>query len=586
MKRPSITNWNRLEPRTRSDSIERSLEAQVRDPLWFLTRQWQFGEFQGEDAGSPAWVQFKAGFSEFDGWGPTGSELQHYDSKQVQVPLEALIENEPFSPDHATEVELGQRFETLLSQTFDDTFGLPRTPARATELNGIKQAFRDRYKLSTLSDGSNDWDTHAFLRLCAGRAINGIALLAATAANNIPPEPEIVDQAIRNIVQTAVGKWRAWISNVYGELIQTDAITWKPDQLEYGVDVAANTPDGKGYVKFDMHLGRDGGYDWYAFDEKSHEQRNHDKVTVISQSLLPIQVRFRGMPHTRWWQFQDRIADLGEIQPEIREIAKLVLMDFMFVHGNDWFVVPFTQDVGTLCRIENLIVHDVFGGKTLIERASKQEPIDGDVNRWSMFGITAPEAEGGLADYFILPPSAVKTTLNSEVLESVKFIRDEMANMVWAIEHITENGLAIPWLGHERTLPDYIKIKAGEEDAASTKPLRYRIQNSVPGHWIPFVPIQIDVNGEVALEQTTMLTPSGEQIHPTGRILNPEMNPYRVREEEVPRTGVTVSRVVHRSRWINGTTHMWIARRKQPGGGEGSSGLRFDVVHQTNPRKE
>ena len=33
--------------------IRARLRAEVRDPLWFLTRQWQFGELQGEDAGSP-----------------------------------------------------------------------------------------------------------------------------------------------------------------------------------------------------------------------------------------------------------------------------------------------------------------------------------------------------------------------------------------------------------------------------------------------------------------------------------------------------------------------------------------------------
>ena len=58
----SITYWNRVEPRPRSRSIQRSLMAQVRDPLWFLTRQWQFGEFQGEDAASPAYVQIEARF--------------------------------------------------------------------------------------------------------------------------------------------------------------------------------------------------------------------------------------------------------------------------------------------------------------------------------------------------------------------------------------------------------------------------------------------------------------------------------------------------------------------------------------------
>jgi hypothetical protein len=33
--------------------MQRSLQAQVRDPLWFLARQWQMGEFLGDDAGSP-----------------------------------------------------------------------------------------------------------------------------------------------------------------------------------------------------------------------------------------------------------------------------------------------------------------------------------------------------------------------------------------------------------------------------------------------------------------------------------------------------------------------------------------------------
>ena len=50
---PLFRGWNRLEGRPRVADFERSLRAEVRDPLWFLTRQWQFGEFQGEDAASP-----------------------------------------------------------------------------------------------------------------------------------------------------------------------------------------------------------------------------------------------------------------------------------------------------------------------------------------------------------------------------------------------------------------------------------------------------------------------------------------------------------------------------------------------------
>ncbi len=48
----SITTWVRLEPRPRDGALDESLQAQVRDPLWLLARQWQFGEFQGENTGS------------------------------------------------------------------------------------------------------------------------------------------------------------------------------------------------------------------------------------------------------------------------------------------------------------------------------------------------------------------------------------------------------------------------------------------------------------------------------------------------------------------------------------------------------
>jgi hypothetical protein len=50
---PTITVWNRLEGRPRTDNFDRSLTAEIRDPLWMLTRQWQLGEFEGDDAGSP-----------------------------------------------------------------------------------------------------------------------------------------------------------------------------------------------------------------------------------------------------------------------------------------------------------------------------------------------------------------------------------------------------------------------------------------------------------------------------------------------------------------------------------------------------
>jgi hypothetical protein len=45
--------WDRLEPHTRSENLEEGLQERIADPLWLLARQWQVGEFRGEDAASP-----------------------------------------------------------------------------------------------------------------------------------------------------------------------------------------------------------------------------------------------------------------------------------------------------------------------------------------------------------------------------------------------------------------------------------------------------------------------------------------------------------------------------------------------------
>ena len=40
---PAAVSWNRLEGRPRKEDFTRSLRAEIRDPLWMLCRQWQFG---------------------------------------------------------------------------------------------------------------------------------------------------------------------------------------------------------------------------------------------------------------------------------------------------------------------------------------------------------------------------------------------------------------------------------------------------------------------------------------------------------------------------------------------------------------
>jgi hypothetical protein len=90
---PSITNWTRLEPQPRDATLARSLQAQVRDPLWMLTRQWQLGEFEGNDAGSPVQATMGIETQPITGYrpGPPGGAVQAY---AAAPPLEVHVERE------------------------------------------------------------------------------------------------------------------------------------------------------------------------------------------------------------------------------------------------------------------------------------------------------------------------------------------------------------------------------------------------------------------------------------------------------------------------------------------------------------
>ena len=50
-------------------------------------------------------------------------------------------------------------------------------------------------------------------------------------------------------------------------------------------------------------------------------------ATSLSRAVMPGHVRFRGMPNARWWEFETTETDFGGIQPEKRDLAKLIELD-------------------------------------------------------------------------------------------------------------------------------------------------------------------------------------------------------------------------------------------------------------------
>src|SRR6185503_18354710 len=89
---PAVVHWNRLEGRPRSDDLTRPVRAEVRDPLWMLARQWQFGELDGDDAGTPILAKLAARVAQVGALTLRNGPPRPYDGTQ---PLEPLVERSP-----------------------------------------------------------------------------------------------------------------------------------------------------------------------------------------------------------------------------------------------------------------------------------------------------------------------------------------------------------------------------------------------------------------------------------------------------------------------------------------------------------
>src|SRR5688572_16033849 len=109
---PSATTWSRLEPLPTSDDVSEALQAKVADPLWMLTRQWQFNEFQGEDAGSPIEAALRISGVPITSLVAAGVPPVPL---QGAAPIEALVEREQVLAVHPKlNAQAGQQLMRLL----------------------------------------------------------------------------------------------------------------------------------------------------------------------------------------------------------------------------------------------------------------------------------------------------------------------------------------------------------------------------------------------------------------------------------------------------------------------------------------
>lgn len=595
----SVTTWTRFEPRCRTEDINKGLEARIHDPLWLLARQWQMGEFRAEDAGSPVSARIRGRSYRLTHYSPGVPEAPldaiAYDS--TAMPLEMLVEQEDLQlhsdgedydpiPQLQAVVETGQHLLRLLALAGGQ---LAQVRANLIQCTPYRIALPPDEILAAL-----DARTTRTVRLSAGRIPDGIKLYTriSTALDGGLPGISTflaelgvssLESSLLTSFQTVATAWTSWYLRHYTvpTSTRTPPPAWRQSRMEYqcsiGAAVEADTPTEITAVAREYAGGR---LDWYSFDATSTPLEGTPGLEpqVFCRTMIPKGVRYHGMPASRWWEFEDADINFGSTGTSPEDETGMLLTEFAISYGNDWSQVPLRLPVGSFTEINSLVVTDSFGVRMLIKPAGEASSPD-----WRMFQLdweVRDLPQSNRLPYLYLPPTLPRLPETS-VIESVVLLRDEGANMAWALEEKVQG----PAGGVIDRAEAWWKNR-GETPPPSSGPeadLKFTLLTTVPDYWLPLLPRKNLVGNSIRLILGQM--PSSSSTSPTlpqGRLLQElDSEGNYIEEEEIPREGVRLTRVHKNVRWANGETYRWIGRRKTIGRGTGSSGLRFDVLKPT-----
>jgi hypothetical protein len=582
---PTIMMWNRLEGRPRTHNFDKALKAEVRDALWMITKQWQMGEFKGDDAGSPVFAKIHITSSHVQKYKAANKAVQDFEDN---IPLEVKAEQKkiPFTRDGKKisldiRLQLGKYWMKLLKEKSLDyrdayiekyAFALPANDRTTAHIYAHKDV----------------WQQYAAI---TGRAMDGYALykiiIAGTGASD---GIVLLDPGDRAKLDNLGKDLEKWYGKMYFQPTDEKNNAWLPEKFEYQFECtsAAGTTEKKLHAK-EYYQGHP---DWYVFDIQEKTENNMpEPVSKFTDTFIPACVAFDGMPNTRWWQFEDGKTNFGDIKPATTDLSKLLLMEFGLVFANDWFLVPYVLPIGSLANVQGLTVKNNFGETTWIKPTEK---IGEEKSVWSMFKLRSAKQNNTL----FLSPTAMKVH-ESNPLEEVVLIRDEMANMVWGVERIVPSATGIGEKGSEAALrvkqfhENIVKKDTKAVNIPYAAKISYQAMTDVPENWIPFVPVhKKNDNREIQLQRASMLRiiegdkDKPVKIKPQSGILRegldelPDPVAYYIHEEEVPRSGVKVSQSFQRTRWLNGEVFVWLGMKKKTGRGEGNSGLAFDQIKE------
>jgi hypothetical protein len=532
-----------LEGDTRSDEVETGLQSRIADGLWMLARQWQVGEFRGEDAASPVQVQYELETAPVN-------QFRSYRAKSFTqidpfVPLEAYAEQQPPPDSFGRSAEAGLHLLRLLS---------------AKGLRVLNTWFRQQRPLTAperVEPGEAAW-----VRLLLRRACNGDGVYTSRTQLAPAARLKLSTDKQKQAFDEVFGDWQAWYAERF--TVRREFDCWDSERMEYRFQVGA------GEVVLEAKEYPGGHLDWYSFNVKTAGSKVPSKPQLHApKTVLPAPVQFAGMAAQRWWEFEDNTVNFGDVSSSAVDFARMITASFATVYGDDWYVMPVRVPIGSLANVTSLKVLDSFGDVTPIQSVAVQ---DGPKRVWRYF-----ELMGDKGDPMLFIPAMALGRLAGKALETVTLIRDETENIGWGIEKTYEGALeqAVERMRQWMTARSQAAVPEETEDLWS-----YRLLNPVPPHWIPFLPVRMSQSAQIRLRRGRMsewelLPDSVVGIRGKTLLPNPAA-PLLIYEEEVPAGGVEITTSYQFARQQSGQSLVWLGKRKR------SAGQVTPVVRETD----
>lgn len=549
--------WNRLEVSPRNADNTSAFKAEIWDALWMLTRQWQLGEFIGDDAGSLAFTNL--------------SVQCNYLGVPGDQPLEAMVEQQPvFDNTSGRAVNLQWRLQIAYYWLkLLDKNGLSAEAGYFINHPG--------YQVKLPADVGQERDAVQADALAKGKCFDGWAFYNdPNRFDNAGPQAAAMKDLFK--------KLQAWYAR-HIQQPQGNNHHWQPGNLEYRFNSTLPVKSLTGNTVKTYELGTkeyyQGRLDWYNFGIQRTTAAGNaakpadtiDYPDASGRNLIPGPVSFDGMPEKRYWAIEDAHTNFAAVQPDKLDLGKMALIEFALIYGNDWNLVPLKAPVGSFLQVKRLEVTDSFGKRTTIPFMGDSLQSTWDNFRFFTLDNATPDPLPGV----LLPP-AVGMLQHGKPVEEVVFIRDEVANLVWGIETIVPGLLGNGISGRE--------AGAIAQPQPQGSALAYQDQTTVPRNWIPFIAVQHpNVASKIVLRRGSMLDGANQRIRPYTALLrngidasDNQVASYDIDENEIGREGTVVRKSYQRTRWTNGEVCLWLGVQKTAGKGEGSSALKFDQL--------